>query len=58
MSVPISQNKLAEHAGIDRKTISDAERGKSKPQDVTLVKIANALSELKGVAVGPEQIED
>lgn len=57
MGIPISQNKLANFAGVDRKTISDAERGRSTPQDVTLVKLANALTELKGVEITPDQIE-
>lgn len=58
LSIPISQNRLAAAAGVDRKTISDAENGKSSPQDVTWAKIAKALSNLKGETISPEHFLD
>jgi transcriptional regulator with XRE-family HTH domain len=39
----LSQEELAERAGVDRSAISDYERGRREPNLSTIVKLASAL---------------
>lgn len=58
LSVPISQSKLARMAGLDRKTVSDAENGKTFSRDTTFAKLAIAFTTLKGREVSEDDLVD
>lgn len=51
----MSQNKFARVADLDRTTIASAEHGKDI-SELTVYKIANALSEVLGASVDPEHL--
>jgi len=48
----LTQNQLAEKAGISRDTMNQVERGRQQPTYLTLCKLARALG------VEPEELED
>lgn len=55
----ISQDRLADLAGIDRSFVSRLERGKANPTFLTLLKLSNALeTDIAAIVASEDQIEE